>query len=175
MTAKDEILKIRAVIRKDLESVGMIPTGAGIGLVAGDDMELAMSLYCEAIYVFLYNGKSLEEIAAYVEGPLQLDPEMGGYVIRSAFRVRSALEESDGDHNKAFKELMGDAGARESLIKILIQTCISTAREFNIPWNKKYSAMLNEFLNSSNGFPWGCLAILTVLGVLVYFLISWIF
>lgn len=39
----ENLALLRGILRKDLDSVGMIPTGKGIEMAAGDDPDLCVS------------------------------------------------------------------------------------------------------------------------------------
>jgi hypothetical protein len=135
----DKIAVVRMGMRKDISSVGFLPSGHIIQLAAGDDAALNFGLLCEAVYVQMYNNRSMEEILGYISGPLGIkDEKMIRYVFASVMRVRSALAKVAGDQNAAVRALMTDRGAEEAVVKKLVEACARTAREFNVPWSKEF-------------------------------------
>lgn len=163
----DQLDTIRGIIRKDLESVGMIPTGIGIQLVAQDNPALGFGLLCEAVYIQLYHDRSLEDLQAYLSGPLQVDDvRTQAYIVKTALHVRAALVQHAGDHNKAYRQLMLDKGAEKDVVQKVIEACVRTSKEFKIPWSKTY-AFAGLDAPASRSYV-GCVILLVIAGVLVY-------
>jgi hypothetical protein len=166
----EEISKVRNIIRKDLSSVGLIPTGMAIQLVANDNAPLGFSLYIEAVYVHMYAGKSYTELLDYIKGPLQIqDNNMQRYLISTALHIRSSLVANAGNHKLAYKSLMLEKGAEKEVLQKLIESCVRVSSEFNVPWTKKYE--FNELYKTKNNRSiLGCMIILGAL-ILVGFII----
>jgi hypothetical protein len=175
---QENIATLRGVFRKDLDTVGMIPTGIGIQMVAQEDPALGFGLLCEAIYVQLYHNRSLEDLLGYLGGPLQVEDErMRRYILKTALHVRAALVQHGGDHQKAYQQLMRDKGAEKEVVQKVIEACVRTAKEFKIPWNKTYAFADLETRKPSGGIL-GCVILLAIAGALLYglyMLVRWVF
>lgn len=174
---QDTIATLRSAFRKDLESVGMVPTGIGIQIVAQGDPALGFGLLCEALYVHLYHDRSQEDLLAYLAGPLQVEDErMQRYIVKTALHVRAALVQHGGDHKKAYQQLMLDKGAEKEVVQKVIEACVRTAKEFKIPWSKTYTFAGLETTKPSGGIV-GCVVLLVIaLAILygLYRLIRWL-
>jgi hypothetical protein len=130
---------LRSAMRTDLTTPGAIPTGAGIQMVTHRDQVLGFALVCEAVYVQLYNARSVEDILAYLEGPLQIrDLRMRRYILRMALRVREVLAACAGERSEAARLLMTDPGAEPAVVDGIIEACVRTAGEYAIPWTTAY-------------------------------------
>jgi hypothetical protein len=175
---QESIATLRGVFRKDLESVGMVPTGIGIQMVAQEDPALGFGLLCEALYVQLYHDRSQEELVAYLGGPLRVEDErMQRYILKTTLHVRAALVQHGGDHQQAYQQLMRDKGAEKEVVQKVIEACVRTAKEFKIPWNKTYAFADLGSTKSSGGMV-GCLVLLGIAMAIVfalYLLVRWIF
>lgn len=151
---KDQYDQIRSIIRKDLDSVGMIPTGTGIQLVCSNDPLMAMALIIESIYVQIFNDRDFSALMAYLMGPMLLNEEKAIYFVSSAFRVRGALGLSRGNGKMALDDLMKDKGADSQLMKTLLTICFNVSKEYRIPFDKKLAAEI-EFEKIKNSVPDG--------------------
>jgi hypothetical protein len=163
----DDLSLLRSSIRKDLVSVGLIPTGLGIQLVAQEDPALGFALLCEAIYVQLYHDREAEQILAYLAGPLLVqDAAMRNYMLKTALHVRKALVAAGGDHQAAYRALMRDSGAEKEVLQKVIEACVRTAKESGIPWDRTYLA---DFSPRQAPRGWiGCVILLVILAALLY-------
>ena len=174
----DQLDTIRGIIRKDLESVGMISTGVGIQLAAQDNPALGFGLLCEAVYVQLYHDRSQDDLLAYLSGPLQIEDErMQRYILKTALHVRAVLVQHGGDHQKAYQQIMRDKGAEKEVVQKVIEACVRTAKEFKIPWNKTYVFAELGSTKSSGGIV-GCVVLLVIAVAILYGLyrlVRWVF
>jgi hypothetical protein len=165
---------VRSAIRKDLDSVGLIPTGTGIQMVGSTHPPAIMWLYCEGVYVQLFNNRSLEEIGEYLRGPMQLKGNMVNYILRSALHVRVTLEQCGGDSAKATELLMQDKGAERDVVDGMVEACIRTSNEYKIPWDRSFAAQLEESRSGGISFL-GCAILLGIAGLLIWGLKSCVF
>lgn len=176
-TDQDTLATIRGVFRKDLDSVGMVPTGIGIQMIAQDDAALGFGLLCEAVYVHLYHDRSREDLLAYLSGPLRVEAEpMRHYILKTVLHVRAVLVQHGGDHQKAYQQIMRDKGAEKEVVQKVIEACVRTAKEFKIPWNKTYAFAEPETATSA-GSIFGRLimgAIVTAILIGLYRLLRWL-
>jgi hypothetical protein len=177
LNADEQIKMIRSILRKDLDSVGMLPSGIAIQLIASSNGNMAMALMLEAVYIQMFNGRDLKALRDYLLGPIRVNPEMVDYLIKSAFRVRDALAPSKGDGKIALTDLMNDKGAEVELIKLSLTTCYNVSKEFKVPFDKKL-AIQDEFSEFKKLHPMSCVVMSIVLIAIfygIYKLIRWAF
>lgn len=128
--------------------------------------------------IHLYHDRSPEDLLAYLAGPLRVaDERMQRYILKTVLHVRSALVQHAGDHNKAYQQLMNDKGAEKEVVQKVVEACVRTAREFKIPWTKRYVFADQENSRSSGGIL-GCLILVVIALVIVYGLyrlVRWLF
>jgi hypothetical protein len=135
----EKLATVRRIIRKDLDSVGMIPTGVAIRMIAQDDPATGFALLIEAVYVRMFHDRDYDDIEAYLRGPMQVKDAMAAYVITSAVHVREVFRRHQGSGKAALAELMRDKGAEKAQMKLLITTCHAVGREFNIPLERTFA------------------------------------
>jgi hypothetical protein len=162
-----EIEQLREIIRKDLTSVGFIPTGTGVQLLAAHNEAAVMWLYCESVFVQLFNGRDVEQVRDYLRGPMGIKDNMVDYVIRSALVVRVALEKTQGNADEAMPELLEIKGAEPAVIEGIVEACIRTSNEFNIPWDRSFAPMMDEVRPKSGGIL-GCVILAAIAGLVIW-------
>ena len=165
----DELIKIRSAIRTDLTTVGKIPTGDGIQLIAKDDPAQAFALLCEAMYVQIYDGRTYTQIMDYLSGPLRVeDDTRRKHILETALHVRSALARRSGDHNAAYKRIMRDQGAEKDVVQKTIEACVLVSKEYEIPWDKVYQFEEIGAVPAS-GFGWFWCFMVLVFAALIWY------
>lgn len=172
-----EISQIREIIRQDLDSVGLIPTGKGIEMLANGDQAILYGLMCEAIYVRIYNGRDLEDVFMYLTGPMCLEPEVAHKFIMSALTVRMLLSKNSGNQAAALKTLMEKKQEQERpIVEAIIEACVRTSNEYNISWSTDFNHLMEEMLESSNTSSGkGCLIVIAIGLILITTLLYFIF
>ena len=162
----DPLETIRTIIRKDLQgdTVGLIPTGKGIQLASNGDPAVLYGLMCEAVFVAMFSGRDLERTTGYLQylgRSMAMPDEVTTGFLLTAQRTWAVLHERTGDHNAAYRELMGDKGADAGVVKAVVTAGVRTAREFSVPWERDFSAF---FASAESAQP-------AALGVVAAFLL----
>jgi hypothetical protein len=155
---------IRLALRQEANSPGII---AGITMVAKEDEALGFALMCEAVYVHMYQQRGLDEITAYLAGPLRV-VNVGdrNSLLATALRIRAALVKADGDHDAAFRDVLSDQGAEKEVVQKIIEACIRTSREYRIPWSKTYFPDFRPAAPSSSAV--GCIILAIIVAAIIY-------
>lgn len=135
----EELTTARSILRKDLESVGMIPTGVAVQMIAQKDPDAGFALLIEAVYVQMFNNRTYEEIVDYLTGPMQVQEGMAAYLISFAVHVREVFRRHKGNGKATMLELMKDKGADREKVKRLITVCHEVGREFKVPLEKTFA------------------------------------
>ena len=145
MTESDEIIEtVKLTFRKDLESVSLIRTIESISLAAKGNSYTLYGLILEALYVFLHAGKDAEEIVEYAENSLGLSEDDAFGMLKTVMHVRSVLQSTSRNQEKATEILNAEPGSDTEVTKMAISSCMNTANEFNVPWEKDFYESLTS-------------------------------
>ncbi|MBA3937304.1 MAG: hypothetical protein H0X38_07570 [Planctomycetes bacterium] len=124
--------RLRALIRADLDSVSLIPTGVALGLLMASDPVRGFAVMCEAVAIWRMHGRSQAEIRDYLVTRLQVPAQMADYTWRSTMHVaavctrvvRGRLAEG-----AAVDLLCQDPGAERPVIAALVAMMLRSYRE----------------------------------------------
>jgi hypothetical protein len=171
----DNIETIRSIIRKDLDSVGMIPTGVGLKLLGPGNEPQYYGLVCESIYVRLFNNKDFDDIEEYLQGPMQLPYGVAMAMLRTATHVRDVLSKYKGDCKLAVDELIKEKNADSAVVASVVEAAHRVSNEYRVGWEKKYESALiqrrDESVSRGRKYMLGCLVVVVALFLTIYWLV----
>ncbi len=83
MDAAELEARLRGLIRADLDSVPLVPTGAGLSMLMASDPVRGFAVMCEAVAIWRARGRSQVEVRDYLVTRLLVPAPLADYTWRS--------------------------------------------------------------------------------------------
>ena len=124
--------RLRGLVRADLDSTSLIPTGAALAMLMASDQVRGFAMMCEAVAIWRVHGRTQAEIRDYLVMRLLVPAPLADYTWRSTMHVaavctrvmRGRLAEG-----AAVELLCRDPGAERPVITALVAMMLRVYRE----------------------------------------------
>ena len=115
--------RLRGLVRADLDSTSLIPTGAGLSMLMASDPVRGFAVMCEAVAIWRARGRSQTEVRDYLVTRLLVPAPMADYTWRSTAHVAAVctrVVRGRLDQAAAVDLLCQDPGAERPVVTALV-------------------------------------------------------
>ncbi len=132
MDAAELEARLRGLVRADLDSVPLVPTGAGLSMLMASDPVRGFAVMCEAVAIWRAHGRSQAEVRDYLATRLLVPAPLADYTWRSTMHVAAVctrVARGRLAEDAAVDRLCRDPGAERPVIAALVAMMLRVYRE----------------------------------------------